>query len=82
MNSPGFLYALLLILYPATTELSEAFLEDVGRIQTPVGLKQPSSIQTQILVSREQGVPLAHDVMPVLTAETFVFTMPDFIEGL
>jgi hypothetical protein len=40
--------------------LSEGFLEDVGRIQPPVGLQQffkaHLPFQTQILASREQGI--------------------------
>ena len=41
-----------------------------------------SAIQIQVLASREQGISLAFDVTPVLAAETFVFTAPDFIESL
>ena len=48
------------------SELSEGFLEKVGCIQTPVGLERffqsPPSIQTQVLVSREQCITLALDV--------------------
>ena len=51
-------------------ELSEGFLEHVGRVQTPVGLEQffqgASAIQTQVLAPREQGITLALDVAPVL----------------
>jgi len=67
-------------------ELSKIFLEDVGCVQTPVGLKQllqgASSIQVQILAAREQRITLTFDVAPVLAAETFVLTAPDFIEGV
>ena len=67
-------------------ELSEGFLGDVGRVQTPVGLEQfiqgASSIQTQVLASREQCKTLALDVAPVLAAAALVLTAPDFIEGL
>ncbi len=67
-------------------ELSESFLENVGRVQTTVGLEQflqgASSIQTQVLTSREQGIMLSLDVAPVLTAEALVLTAPDFIESL
>ena len=67
-------------------ELAEGFLEEVGGVQTPVGLEQffqgSSAIQTQVLASREQGISLALDVTPVLAAEAFVLTAPDFIEGL
>ena len=67
-------------------ELPEGFLEDVGRIQTPVGLEQllqgASSIQAQVLTTRKQCVSLALDVATVLAAEAFVLAAPDFIEGL
>jgi hypothetical protein len=67
-------------------ELSKIFLEDVGRVQTPVGLEQflqgTSSIQTQVLATREQCITLALDVTPVLATETFVLTASDLIEGL
>ena len=56
-------------------ELAEGFLEEVGGVQTPVGLEQffqgSSAIQTQVLASREQGISLALDVTPVLAAEAF-----------
>ena len=49
-------------------ELAEGFLEEVGGVQTPVGLEQffqgSSAIQTQVLASREQGISLALDVIP------------------
>ena len=67
-------------------ELSEGFLEDIGRVQTPISLEQffqgASSIQTQILAPGEQRITLALDVTPVLATETFVLTAPDLIKGL
>ncbi len=67
-------------------ELSEGFLEDVGRVQASVGLEQFSQgappIQAQVLATREQGIALALDVAPVLVTEAFVLTAPDLIEGL
>ncbi len=67
-------------------ELSKSFLEDLGRVQTAVGLEQflqgPSPIQAQVLAPREQGITLALDVAPVLATETLVLAAPDFIEGL
>ena len=67
-------------------QLAEGFLEDVGGVQTPVGLEQllqcASAIQIQVLASREQSISLALDVAPVLAAEAFVLIAPDFIEGL
>ena len=67
-------------------ELAEGLLQQIGGVQTPVGLQQffqgSSAIQTQVLASRQQGILLALDVTPVLAAEAFVLTAPDFIEGL
>ena len=67
-------------------EISKAFLEDIGRVQTPVGLEQffqrISSKYAQILASRKQGITLAFDVTLILTTESFVFTTSDFIESL
>ena len=67
-------------------ELSEGFLEDVGRVQTPISLEQffqsASSIQTQVLAPGEQCITLPLDVTPVLATETFVLISPDLIKGL
>jgi len=65
-------------------ELSEGFLEDIGCVQTQVGLERllqgASSIQTQVLAPREQRITLALDVASVRAAETFILTAPDFIQ--
>ena len=67
-------------------ELSEGFLEVVGRVQTPISLEQffkgTSSIQTQVLAPGEQCITLALGITPVLATETFVLIAPDLIRGL
>ncbi len=66
-------------------KLAEGFFEDIGCMQTPVGLKQlfqgafhPGSGS---LIVRA-GHNADSEVTPVLATERFVFTMLNFIKGL
>ena len=71
---------------PVVPQLAESFLEQIGRVQTPVGLEQlfqgPSAVQTQVLAPRQQRITLALDVAAVLAAEPLVFPAPDLVQSL
>ena len=66
-------------------ELSELFFEQVGFVESSVGLEEQfqgcTSTAIEVFFARQQGVFLTFDITSGIALEAFVFAFADLVEG-
>src|SRR3974390_3550529 len=67
-------------------QLTEALLEDIGRVEPLVGRQQRlpclPAVERQVLLARQQRVFLALDVTPVAPRKSPIFALANVIQSL
>src|ERR1700738_136783 len=68
-----------------TPQLTEALLEDIGRVQPLVGRQQDlqrlPAVEREVLLARQQRVFLAFDVAPVAARKSSIFALANVIQS-